>query len=121
MLRSGTSLHRNAPNLIGIFGDGPVGGEPGHPRDIEDGRARPGWSHAPARVDAALRLVVRIEIRAHHVVIELAKRVRDLFETAGIARGKFTATDRVDGACQHRRAPYHVAGVKALLAPDHDV
>src|SRR5579872_6745902 len=114
MLWSGTSLHRNAPNLIGIFGDGSIGGEPGHSRDIEDASPRPGRSHAPARIDAALRLVVGIEIHTHHVVVEMAKRVCDRFEAADIAGAKFTAADCVDRACQHRRAPYHVGGVQAL-------
>src|ERR1700726_4547029 len=64
--------HRHVPDILGVFADGAVGREPRHPRHVEDAGPRPGRDHLPARVDAALRLVVGVEIRAHHVMVEVA-------------------------------------------------
>src|ERR1700722_8175194 len=69
------SARRHVPDILRIFADGAVGGEPRHPRDIEDAGPRPCRNHLPAGVDAALGLVVGIEIRAHHVMVEMAQRV----------------------------------------------
>src|SRR5260370_10339732 len=64
--------HRHVPDLPGIFADGAVGGEPRHPRDVENAGPRPCRDHLPARVDAALGLEIGGEIRTHHVVVEIA-------------------------------------------------
>src|ERR1700741_3608251 len=69
--------HRHVPDLLGIFANGAVGGEPRHARDVEDAGARPGRDHLPARVDAALGLVIGIEARTEHVVVEIAQLMRD--------------------------------------------
>src|SRR5690242_7239424 len=62
--------HRRVPDLLGIFADGAVRGEPRHARHVQDAGAGPGRHHLPARVDAALGFVIGIEIRADHVVVE---------------------------------------------------
>ena len=54
-------------------------------------------------------------------MVEMAQRVRDRFEPAGVAGREFAAADGVDGALQPRRAPDHVGGIQPLLAPHHHV
>src|ERR1700757_2082870 len=83
-------MHGHVPDLLGIFADGTVGGEPRHTRDVEDAGTRPGRNYLPARVDAALRLVIGTEIGADHVVVEIAQRMRDGFEPAGLAGRELT-------------------------------
>ena len=51
----------------------------GLPSEVVDAESR-----APARVDGALGLVIRIEIGADHVVVEMAQRVADGGEAPGI-------------------------------------
>src|ERR1700684_3720950 len=77
LLALGMSLQRKVPDIVCICGDGAVGREPGHPRDVEDRRPRPCRLRLPTGVDAALRCVIGIEVRAHHVMIEVAQRMRD--------------------------------------------
>src|ERR1700752_4382917 len=76
--------HRYVPDLLGIFANGAVGGEPRHSRDIEDRGASPGRHHLPAGVDAALGGVIGIEIGRDHIVVEVAQRVADGSEAGGI-------------------------------------
>src|SRR3979411_1319054 len=92
------SAYRHVPDILGIFADGAVGREPRHPRDVEDAGPRPGRAHLPARVDAVLGLVIGLDNRADHVVVEMAQRMPDRFEPGGIVGREFTALDRADGA-----------------------
>src|ERR1700761_4607830 len=96
--RGRRGMYGHGPDLFGVFADGAVGGEPGHPRHVEDAGPRPGRHHLPARVDAALRLVIRIEVGAHHVVVEMAQGMRDGLEPSRFVRGEVARFDGVDGA-----------------------
>src|SRR5690348_17054665 len=93
-------MHRHVPDLLGIFANGAVGGKPGHARHVEDAGPRPGRDHLPACVDAALRLVIGVEIGADHVMVEITQRMRDGFEPARLARRELARADRIDGACE---------------------
>src|SRR5437667_10034467 len=92
LLRRGPA-HRHVPDIFGIFANGSVGGEPWHARDIEDAGARPCRDHLPACVDAALGLIVGVEIRTHHVMVEMAQRMPDRFKAGGVTGREFSARD----------------------------
>src|SRR5437762_751213 len=89
--------HRHVPDILGIFSNGAVGGEPRHARDIEDAGAGPSRHHLPARIDVALRLVVGIEVGGDHVGVVETQRVRYAGEAVRLVRRELAVLDRGNG------------------------
>ena len=72
-------VHRNVPDVVGIFADRPVGREPAHAGSVQRADPPPGRrGRATARATARLRCGIGLEIGADHEMVMVAQPADEL-------------------------------------------
>src|SRR5437588_10043218 len=87
----------DVPDVARVLGDGAVGGELSHPRDVAQRLERPAAAVEVGLVHAALRVDVRFEVGKVHVLVARAGQLRhDGAEDLLVAAREMPGADGVD-------------------------
>src|SRR5580658_7196456 len=88
------------PNVVAIFADRPVGGEPANARGIENAGAPPRRRVPPFGGDASLRGGVRIKVGGNEEVVVICQHIHQVTEAVRVTRRKPSRANRFKRAMQ---------------------